>query len=205
MTSLIAMITGKVVVIPGQSRRIWHFKGQGFDVYVYFAEDPGLKGEISLDKNSASALKSLLVKVRSIWGEDEADCDDIVHDCSSSQMLDQRCGGVEIGLPYNNQDPKEHDQIRNFTTLLVNLSGFLSDEWVRSHYPEYSQSLRNIRKVLAWTYGKGTGAFLRNELIAGKKRLGIPFEVYHDPSIEPYYAARDKDGNLIGRGTGHGF
>jgi len=118
--------------------------------------------------------------------------------------LDNRRGEVEIGLPYNNQDPNEHNQIKNFLTLLLNLSGFMSDEWIESNYPEYTNSLRNIRKVLAWTYGKGTGAFYRCELIAGKKQLGVPLEMYHDPNVEPYYAARDKEGRIIGRGTGHG-
>ena len=205
MSVLIGMIDGEVTVTPRDSGKIWMLSGKGFQVEVSFLEDPGLAGEVGLDRDSAGALKDKLLKLRAVWGEREVEQDDIVHDCKSSQILDQKRGGVEIGLPYNNQNPTEHEQIRNFTTLLVNLSSFLRDDWIDKHYAKYSQSLKNIRKVLAWTYGKGTGAFLRNELIAGKKRLGVPYEVYHDPSIEPYYASRDKDGNLIGRGTGHGF
>lgn len=214
MALLIHIIKDKVVVTSQEGGKVWRFKGQNFEVYAYFEENPATVKEVDFAKEGGSsvetrsayakALKELLYRVRAIWGESRTDCDDLVHDRRTSQILDNRRGGVEIGLPYNNQDPKEHNQIKNFLTLLLNLSGFISDEWIGNNYPEYTDSLRNIRRVLAWTYGKGTGAFFRCELIAGKKQLGIPFEVYHDPNVEPYYAARDKEGRIIGRGTGHG-
>lgn len=204
MALLIDMVGGGVIVTPRESGKVWQLKGKNFEVFLYFSENPAVVKEVGFSKESTGGLKGLLYKVRAVWGGRQATRDDIVHDRRTSQILDNRRGRVEIGLPYNNQNPKEHNQIKNFTTLLSNLSGFLSDEWIDNNYPEYADGLKNIRKALIWTYAKGTGAFLRCELIAGKKRLGIPFEVYHDPNVEPYYAARDKKGRIIGRGIGHG-
>ncbi|MFQ6091928.1 MAG: hypothetical protein ACE5OR_04485 [bacterium] len=214
MALLIGIIRGKVAVTQQKAGKVWQFEGQNFVLTLSFSKNPGAVKEEDFAKREelsfrdkadfAEALKELLSRARALWGEDSADRDDIVHDRRTAQILDNRRKGKEIGLPYNNQKPKEHHQIRNFVTLLSNLSGLLSDTWVKENYPQYADSLRNIRKILAWTYGKSTGAFLRCEMIAGKKRLGVPLEVYHDSGVEPYYAARDKDGRIVGRGTGHG-
>lgn len=214
MALLIYMIKDKVVVTSQEGGKVWHFKGQDFEVYAYFGENPAMVKEVDFAKRKGSsievgsayakALKELLHRVRAVWGKSRTDCDDLVHDLRTSQILNNRRDRVEIGLPYNNQDPKEHNQIKNFLALLLNLSGFMSDEWIKNNYHKYTNSSRNIRKVLAWTYGKGTEAFFRCELIAGKKQLGVPSEVYHDPNVEPYYAARNKEERTISRGTGHG-
>ncbi len=205
MTLLIYRIEGRVKVRRQNKGRIWRFEGEHFTLHTHFSEDPSVLRAVGSRETDNPRIKDSLEKVRAVWGLSEKDMDDLVHDRRTSQILDNRRGGVEIGLPYNDQDPVEHSQIRNFTTLLVNLASFLTDKWIASSYPQYAPGLSNIRRALVWIYGKGTGAFLRVEMIAGKKRLGVPLEVYHDASVEPYYAGRDKDGKLVGRGTGHGF